>query len=617
MDLDETQIESLSLAVATDYYSSFTHKERILGLIEQQRSILSSGSSGAPAAETTELLERCAGEIADRVVQMAADTLATLNLLLGMTLGELGEDRIGEWLNVAAKEGAARSEHLSERRRDGSECAAPPPLGRDGRQSDGECVAPPPGDDPPKAATESPEQPKNGGGKKKAGGERRKQSSGGRKANAKKRKAAPRTMRQTSMNRNALLLEGRRIVDEISDELTTHPVAVKSFRLAETVAAQVEQAFEPQSPRLDLIKHLVEILLLLVQNMSRYKKMIKQYSLACEASDESQDILAGIDSTATIGSILCCIAKSQEGDVEAHNSNTPVNVTESLSLLKAAVQRFKGGRRQRENCDSSAEITKDDIPELQQLVRVEQPVVNLLWECLQLYVILVGVEPHLSMHNLLFNKKDKTCLQAATNLWNAVKVGVPFDPENTSMKVFREEVVLPAMSMDSEKYNAVEVARDMSTKVTDMRKKGRKEMILPLFRSALQKTVEGRQGQCTEDYCGGTGDKQSRRRGRMTCLVFDMTVHTIIEQHLPAGTFPYGFVRTALVQSPSFIKENCNFQDYKQFFGRDEEGLPVVHDAENEIVDNITSRLVGHDVRQQTVIIDTTLIDNLRRLLDQ
>ena len=154
----------------------------------------------------------------------------------------------------------------------------------------------------------------------------------------------------------------------------------------------------------------------------------------------------------------------------------------------------------------------------------------------------------------------------------------------------------------------VDMACLMSIKLTNTglgKGSARKEMALPLFKNALDKLLDGRLGHCSNDYCGGDSDINADRRGKMACLTLNLTAQVMIEQHVPPRTLPFGLTRSStLVQSPSFVKDCCNFQYYKDFLVlvKDEDGRPVVHSKGNAVIDGITSQLFGHDIHEQVVI---------------
>jgi hypothetical protein len=133
--------------------------------------------------------------------------------------------------------------------------------------------------------------------------------------------------------------------------------------------------------------------------------------------------------------------------------------------------------------------------------------------------------------------------------------------------------------------------------------------------STLNTTIDGGSGSSIHDYCGGNGETQNKRRAKMACIVLVLTAKSLIEQHVLSGTFPIGLLRSVLVQSVSFVKDHCNFQDDQNFFVIDEEGRPVVHDEENVVIDGITSQLVGQNIEEQIIIVDAESIENLKREL--
>jgi hypothetical protein len=95
-----------------------------------------------------------------------------------------------------------------------------------------------------------------------------------------------------------------------------------------------------------------------------------------------------------------------------------------------------------------------------------------------------SVESNLTIQQLFLNGRDNTSIDAATNLWDAIRPDDVFNPSIVSISQYREEVLLPAFAVEEEKYNAFEVTCLMSKKLTNIRGH-RKDMILPLFKNAL------------------------------------------------------------------------------------------------------------------------------------
>ena len=146
-----------------------------------------------------------------------------------------------------------------------------------------------------------------------------------------------------------------------------------------------------------------------------------------------------------------------------------------------------------------------------------------------------------------------------------------------------------------EKDDLVAMGSFMSTKLTDTRKKGLKELILPAFESAQAITIDGSKGKCEEDYCAGEG--QGERRGRMTCLNYNLSFQNLIQQQLPENLFPCGFVRTLLINAPSYIKRSCDIPMMEGFFDN-------VHDEESKVVKRIKTEKKDFVVGEKTIIIE-------------
>jgi hypothetical protein len=380
--------------------------------------------------------------------------------------------------------------------------------------------------------------------------------------------------------------------------------------------SEIDCAFDSKSPQLSRISIATSHLIRFLQELSRYNQMLQKYQSSFDQLDESthlDNILMSVSSSATVGTLLCSILKNTEGEVYGED-NTMARIQQKLSRIKAAMQRSEiGGMKFLRS--STADVTKDDISALRKILSLKQECKNLLWNCLHLLVI-GSVESNLTIHQLFMHEKNGDCINDATRLWNAIKPDEEFVPSVVSMRQYREQVVLPAFAVDTEKYNAFSMACLMSTKLTDTRKGKSKDMILPLFTNALNESLDGGVGNCPNDYCGGDGSLHAERRGRMACLTLNLTAHSFIEQHVAKEILPYGMTRSIIVQSPAFIKEICNFQNYQDFFERDEAGKPVVHGKENEIVDGIASQLVGYDIQEQLIIVDANFVDTLSEMLE-
>lgn len=384
--------------------------------------------------------------------------------------------------------------------------------------------------------------------------------------------------------------------------------------------AEIDFAFDPKNPQLSRVTKATDHLIRFLKDMSRYNQMLKEYEASFQPTDESQhldDILQSIHSNATVGSVLCAISKRAKDDASFESDNALDQVKQSLLDIKLAMQRSKIGTMKFQR-STNAEMTKEDVSVLRDTIRLKRPTLNLLWHCLHLRAILEEVEANLTMHQLFMHENNQDSINMATNLWNAVKSGDVFDPETTSMRKYREEVVLRAFTMKQEKYNAFQVACLMSTKLTktDLGKgTERKDMILPLFRNAMNKRIDGKIDALADDYCGGDNDTHLERRGKMVCVTLNLTTQLLIAQHVSKSIFPFGLARSILIQSPSRVKDCCNFQYYKNFCIADEEGQPVVHDRENIIVHCISSKFTSYDVREQFVVVDAESIEKLEELV--
>jgi hypothetical protein len=422
---------------------------------------------------------------------------------------------------------------------------------------------------------------------------------------------------RTKKDRNTILAEGRQMMRNITSQLSTYPLVVANLPIFEYVRPKLEHIFDPSNPQLSQISSLAQDLVTIMQNLSRYSHKLKVFELAYN-NDKSRRVIEVMNSSSSIGAILCCIAKTLERECDEEEIDP--SVLSSLSHLKAATKRANiGSNKWRSN--RNAEMTRSDVGVLKKIFTMQHYLKNLISNCLSLHVIINGVEPHLTMHQLFQHTDHRGDIQSAENLFNAIFPGVTFDAESISMRAYREKVVMPALLVDDLKHLAVKVSWIMSTKLTDTRgghDNERRRMILPYFQRALCRTVQGEQVDCEDDFCGGTGYTHIQRRSKMASVVNVSTASTVIEGHLPAGKFPNGMLHSILIQSPSYIRDSFNFKNvdqFDQFFKTDKAGRFVVHGEQSDIVQEINIGWHAKHEKEQAIIIDSNSVSSLRRLL--
>jgi hypothetical protein len=142
------------------------------------------------------------------------------------------------------------------------------------------------------------------------------------------------------------------------------------------------------------------------------------------------------------------------------------------------------------------------------------------------------IESTLSMKELFqfptkYSQESADKLAKAESLWNHMRPNVPFD-ETQSMLYFRENAVLPGLTSDNEEILmlAIDVAQEMANQLTNLKRGGRKEIILPACVQADALSIDGKivpNQAGGNNYCGGTGRNETDRRGRMTALRFNLS----------------------------------------------------------------------------------------------
>ena len=433
--------------------------------------------------------------------------------------------------------------------------------------------------------------------------------------------AAKRRKQQQRDNTDKVLVHGHKIAEEVSVELSSYSLAVRSFSLETFAISNLVRAFDPREAQLQLVRSTARDLLLLIQNNFIFKSKLRSFEATLlQKQNNSAKERMDFAPTLTVGTILCSIAACEEE--ETNNESDQNSAIEfDLNALKEAMKRSKIGCRSWLN-DSSNEITSWDISVMKDAFNLHQSFRNLLFHCLHLLVIL-DVEENMTMHKLLECHSDREALDATTALWDAINPGKTFDPESITMKTYREKVIFPARLMDSHRYNALKIAGIMSNKLTSVIGQERRNEISLLFDKALNKTIDGKKSESSEDYCGGKSDNHTRRRRRMTCLLHVMSCCEVIEHHMQTNISFGQFISSTLLQSSDFVRQCFGFLsgcNDKEISLRDK-----FFDSEN---DNDESTEIGKKLshmakiwkkpkqqKEQVVIIDTKSMKYFERLL--
>ena len=397
--------------------------------------------------------------------------------------------------------------------------------------------------------------------------------------------------------------------------LDIHPVAVGSLRLLEAVVYQLEVALDPRDTNLALIPKITHDLLVILQNMAQYKKLIAKQMPTEEA--EAIDTLLNINVNDTIGSISSKFDRSEEAKKKALNQVVPPELLE----LRAAVHRFQTGK----DCvDVDALLSSADINKLKNMFKFDQSVENLFVHCMNLSLV-VFTEEYLSVERL-YQHLDKAGLRQASDLRNAVQgESAPFN-KDMSMLEFRGKALIPALNSDDSQLqeDAVQVAADFANNLTDLRSNARAGIVRPAFISAQSRRLDGthdNDGQSEDDkeFCSKPGEPYQSRRTRMTCFVFNVSALKLIEYRLPGQVvdpkvhglvelFPEGYLRALIVNSATFCKKSCNFVSSDLSLFRKEHDL-----AKTDV--GIYQKMKRRDIAaEKVVIIGSDERGSLRRL---
>lgn len=416
------------------------------------------------------------------------------------------------------------------------------------------------------------------------------------------------------LDRKTLLADSNRIVQGVSQSLVTHPVVAADIRLAEIVISQVKDAFNGLNPRLSRIPVLAKSLLTILQTRSQYKKTMSVALALIQGKEDALDTDTWVvDSTTwTIGSICSRIEKNIKAKEKAEKKQTvPTSSMEVLKQVKRAIHRLKTGENNHDGLNID-KLTKADIKDMKELVKFDQAMENLTLNLLH-ETMMIHVESNISMYQLFTfeipKPTDAEHLKQAEDLWRMVNPEMPFDSKTTSMLEYRELVILPALTSNEFEEDAIKVNRNMSIMLTQTKRKGRKEVFFPLFCDAQDLTLDGAKGKCDDDYCGT--QKQDTIRSRMAILHHNLSASTSIDQRLPDSLCPHGIFHKLLINAPSQIKHNCNFQSEKfEFFDS-------VHDEESSIVVKMKKHLKNYDVGENTIFVNSEAqVDSLKLLLE-
>ena len=431
--------------------------------------------------------------------------------------------------------------------------------------------------------------------------------------------AADERRKQQRDNTDKILVheQGRKIAEDVSVELSCYPLAVRSLCIETFVISNLVRAFDPHEVQLQLVRSTARDFLLLMQNLFVYKDKLRSFEAALQQkqSNSAKERLH-FAPTLTVGTILCSIAACEEEEMKAESDQNCL-VDCGLNHFKEAMARSKIGCKSWLK-DSSNEITCRDISVMKDATNLHQFLRNLLLHCLHLLVIL-DVEENMTMHQLLGSRTDKDALNATTELWDTVNPGKTFDPKSITMKTYRERIIFPARLMISQRHNALKVAGIMSNKLTGAR---RREITL-LFAKSLDKTIDGKVSESSEDYCGGKSEKHRRRRRRMACLLHVMSSYEVIEHHMPREIIVDQFIPTLLLQPTDLVRRCFGFlsgSDDNDMSLRDEFfDNESAHDETTEIGKKLSLMAKMKDKnkqqKEQVVIIDTKSMKYLQGLL--
>jgi hypothetical protein len=344
---------------------------------------------------------------------------------------------------------------------------------------------------------------------------------------------------------------------------------------------------------------------------------------ACfEEKEKAVDIsgdYGNLESASTVGEILIHLERNITARETATKREVPADIKASLLELQSAIHRLDTGDD--EEVDTSKSLTKAEINKMKSLVNFDQAMENLFLNLLHLSMM-ISIEGACFISQLVtftvdkkLTKKKQTkvrdesekYLNSFDELWSMMNPeDDQFNGNTTTMLEYRENILLPALaSKETERKElAIKVNRDMMTLITDMRRKGQKEKILPLVKNAQSETLTGNsKGDCEVDYCADP--KQADRRRKMACTQHNLSASDNIEEHVPASLYPNGMTHKLLINAPSCATTACcNF--HNEEMGLDEKSSTAI---------KMNKYLKDHYVGEKTIFINESLVDALNQLL--
>ena len=389
----------------------------------------------------------------------------------------------------------------------------------------------------------------------------------------------------------------RNIIEGLPDDLAQHHVVVVSLKLLKALMDKLQEALDPQSPNLLGIPMITHRLIVIIQTLAHYKKMMKGHVSQREA--KSMDTFININVNQSIASISSTIESSIEAKTNAMNGQSPF--TQPLLQLKAAMDRFNTGE-----ATLGTKLKPSDVKEMKNFFTFDQATENVVVNCLHLSLI-VFVEDYLTVERLYENQDG---LERAIALWYQKNPGEELNVATMSVLEYRERALLPALVDERFREDAIEVDLDFANHLTDLRKTGRSDIVIDAFRVASVRKLDGStDSECQVDYCTDTSEKISDLRRRMVCTYFNITASTTIQLYLGDDTlFPNGFISDLLMNSPTFCKRQCNFASRgtknKKNPSKDKPGLFQEGHALADTVKGIRDKMKRYVMKEKPIIID-------------
>ena len=451
----------------------------------------------------------------------------------------------------------------------------------------------------------------------KKGNKGRKTTKGGRSNKCSKPSEDEEESNTSGCDRSKLLLDGKQVFEQASRQLDSgHELAVVELSLIGIALVQLEEALDPQHFNYTRIQAISKCLLVITQILERYKMLIATVGMA-NAEEYSKSVNEH-DDDAPLGRILLGIEKSIKMAEDAKKgkkgkNKLPPGLAEKLSELHAALRRFETGSDCPVNFDEAKDI--DALKELVDaaLGGATNPTKNLLSSSSHISMY-IRVESSITMEKLYENQKEEFRTRA-NDLWEKVLPGVPYNNKLTMLE-YRSKVLLPALARKELEREALVVADDMKSKLTDTRVAGQADIVLPVWQDSQQVTIAGRSlGRNSlapaDDYVSGRTKNVTQRRGRITSLCTNLFLQNQITPRLPDDIFPGGFVRTLLINAPSFSNTYCNFQkDKMSFFGS------RFHGQGSKLVEHIQTGMSKYSIVETKIIVDRKALDAIKELLE-